>query len=79
MVDDDFLWECANMIKPRNDTTWLVPDERELKQSDSIEKYELKSMKVHKMPLTSGNIQVYTNEIREFGILDTIGGEVSRI
>lgn len=88
MEENDFLWECA-MHRPDDtdtDTTWLVPDSRDFSFSGQHlsafgESWSTVSVKIcNETPLPLGRNDVLTQvsfaEIREFGVLDTVGGEV---
>ena len=77
LTDDDFLWECA-MVQQRDvgtDTAWIVPGKEDMMFSSSAESFILP---VYPSLTTNqnGSIEVIISEIREHGIMDTIGGEV---
>lgn len=84
MEFDDFndcLWECALQERNQTDTTWLVPE-----RSDIFHEQLNVSALVGNFTTPIYREQcadpvkplcVTFAEIREFGVLDTIGGEVS--
>lgn len=71
-MSDDFLWNCALDFNSGTDTTWIVPDDTQLTASN----FKDFSCSVRVEPFLKIPFELKVNEIRDFGIFDTIGGEV---
>ena len=79
MDEDDFLWQCAFIKPSNNDTQWIVPS---FSEEEGMQKYGnvTGNYPIHfqalQYPPPRPTIEVGISEIREFGVIDTVGGEV---
>ena len=84
-IDHDFLWECALINKSEigNDSNWIVPNKEDL--NPSITDGEVSHFETQHVifPLVSpvchtlsNGITLNITEIRDFGVVDIIGGEL---
>ena len=82
MDEDDFLWQCAFIKPSNNDTQWIVPN---FSEEEGMQKYgkATANYPIHFQACQHPHlehlpvpIEVGISEIREFGVIDTVGGEV---